>query len=43
VDECEPLPWGNNGQEIPTYVRFILMFWDHLPAGAYTRSLFSST
>ena len=24
-------PWGNVGQEIPTYMRFILMFWDHLP------------
>ena len=24
-------PWGNVGQEIPTYTRFILMFWDHLP------------
>lgn len=24
-------PWGNVGQEIASYVRFILMFWDHLP------------
>lgn len=24
-------PWGNVGQEITSYVRFILLFWDHLP------------
>jgi hypothetical protein len=24
-------PWGNVGQEIASYARFILMFWDHLP------------
>ena len=24
-------PWGNVGQEIASYVRFILMFWDALP------------
>jgi len=24
-------PWGNVGQEISSYIRFILMFWDHLP------------
>ena len=24
-------PWGNVGQEIASYMRFILMFWDYLP------------
>lgn len=24
-------PWGNLGQEIASYMRFILMFWDYLP------------
>lgn len=24
-------PWGNVGQEIASYIRFILMFWNHLP------------
>lgn len=24
-------PWGNVGQEISSYMRFILMFWDYLP------------
>ena len=24
-------PWGNFGQEIASYMRFILMFWDYLP------------
>ena len=24
-------PWGNVGQEIASYMRFILMFWDELP------------
>jgi len=24
-------PWGNVGQEIASYMRFILLFWDHLP------------
>ena len=24
-------PWGNVGQEIASYMRFILMFWDNLP------------
>ena len=24
-------PWGNVGQEISSYMRFILMFWDQLP------------
>ncbi|CAL6329437.1 unnamed protein product [Bathycoccus prasinos] len=24
-------PWGNVGQEITSYMRFILLFWDHLP------------
>ena len=24
-------PWGNVGQEIASYMRFILMFWDQLP------------
>ncbi|CAL6337655.1 unnamed protein product [Bathycoccus prasinos] len=27
-------PWGNVGQEIASYVRFILLFWDHLPLRA---------
>ena len=24
-------PWGNLGQEVSSFVRFILLFWDHLP------------
>jgi hypothetical protein len=24
-------PWGNLGQEVSSFVRFILIFWDHLP------------